>query len=763
MQNERKVVELPINDVLPNRFQPRIKFDEDSINELALSIKKYGVIQPIVVRKIGNKYEIIAGERRYKASVIAGKNTIPAIVSDLTDKDSVEIALIENVQREDLTPIEKAISYKKILDMGYINQEELAIKVGKSQSAIANTLRLLNLCEEAQEALLENKISERHARSLLKIKDESKQILMLNKIINERLTVRKTDEEIEKMFNENNNSFSNSTEFNGIPTTLQNDEIVSIPDNNFVNPVNNNLPGFMNIDKIENEAKDINTPNTKPEVNMDQLLNPTGTVAPVIPESEELHSNKFFNFFDEPSDTETSSSSTEHTIPTFEVPTIPSMPQTMNIPSVPTLDISPFEVPTVSNEPQTMNIPSVPTLDISPFEVPTVPNEPQTMDMPSVPTADIPSFDVPAMSNEPQTMNIPSVPTLDISPFEVPTVPNEPQTMDMPSVPTADIPSFDVPAMSNEPQTMNIPSVPTFNVSSAPVIPTIPESEELHNNNIFNFYDESDDTETSSSSTEHTIPTFDVPAMSNEPQTMNMPSVPTLDISSFDVPAMPSEPQTMDIPSIPTEDIPSFDVPAMPNEPQTMDMPSIPTEDIPSFNVPAMPSEPQTMDIPSVPTVDIPSIDVPAMPNEPQTMDIPSVPTVDIPTFDVPAMPSEPQTMDIPSVPTVDIPTFDVPAMPNEPQTMDIPNTSMSMNEPIIPSIEVGPIPNPYINMDNNKTVELPQTQSTSTNVNIKYALEEVRNLERKLENMGYILEVDELDLPDTYQILFKIQKKSQN
>ena len=663
MQNERKVVELPINDVLPNRFQPRIKFDEDSINELALSIKKYGVIQPIVVRKIGNKYEIIAGERRYKASVIAGKNTIPAIVSDLTDKDSVEIALIENVQREDLTPIEKAISYKKILDMGYINQEELAIKVGKSQSAIANTLRLLNLCEEAQEALLENKISERHARSLLKIKDESKQILMLNKIINERLTVRKTDEEIEKMFNENNNSFSNSTEFNGIPTTLQNDEIVSIPDNNFVNPVNNNLPGFMNIDKIENEAKDINTPNTKPEVNMDQLLNPTGTVAPVIPESEELHSNKFFNFFDEPSDTETSSSSTEHTIPTFEVPTIPSMPQTMNIPSVPTLDISPFEVPTV---------------------------------------------------------------------------PNEPQTMDMPSVPTADIPSFDVPAMSNEPQTMNIPSVPTFNVSSAPVIPTIPESEELHNNNIFNFYDESDDTETSSSSTEHTIPTFDVPAMSNEPQTMNMPSVPTLDISSFDVPAMPSEPQTMDIPSIPTEDIPSFDVPAMPNEPQTMDMPSIPTEDIPSFNVPAMPSEPQTMDIPSVPTVDIPSIDVPAMPNEPQTMDIPSVPTVDIPTFDVPAM-------------------------PNEPQTMDIPNTSMSMNEPIIPSIEVGPIPNPYINMDNNKTVELPQTQSTSTNVNIKYALEEVRNLERKLENMGYILEVDELDLPDTYQILFKIQKKSQN
>ena len=131
--NEKKVVELSLNDVLPNRFQPRIKFDEESINELAMSIKKYGVIQPIVVRQIGDKYEIIAGERRYKASVIAGKETIPAIIYELSDKDSVEIALLENVQREDLTPIEKAISYKKILDMGYINQEGLAEKIGNKE------------------------------------------------------------------------------------------------------------------------------------------------------------------------------------------------------------------------------------------------------------------------------------------------------------------------------------------------------------------------------------------------------------------------------------------------------------------------------------------------------------------------------------------------------------------------------------------------------------------------------------------------------
>jgi ParB family chromosome partitioning protein len=199
---EKEVLILNIDDVLPNRFQPRIKFKEENINELAESIKEHGVIQPIVVRKISDKYEIIAGERRYKASILAGKTTIPAIVTDLDDKNSAEVALIENVQRQNLTPIEEAISYKKILDMGYINQTDLAEKLGKTQSTIANKLRLLNLDEEVQEALLNEKISERHARSLLKL-DKNKQVEMLNRIISERMTVRKTDEEINKILNNN--------------------------------------------------------------------------------------------------------------------------------------------------------------------------------------------------------------------------------------------------------------------------------------------------------------------------------------------------------------------------------------------------------------------------------------------------------------------------------------------------------------------------------------------------------------------------------
>ena len=185
----------------PHKRQPRIHFDEVKLNELAESIRKYGLIQPIIVRQIGTKYEIIAGERRFKASTLANKETIPAIIVNLSDRDSEEIALLENIQREDLTPIEEAVSYKRILDAGYITQEELAKKIGKSQSAIANKIRLLNLDDTVQDALLNGKISERHARSLLKIHKLDDQVTMLNRIISERLTVKMTDKEIEKLLN----------------------------------------------------------------------------------------------------------------------------------------------------------------------------------------------------------------------------------------------------------------------------------------------------------------------------------------------------------------------------------------------------------------------------------------------------------------------------------------------------------------------------------------------------------------------------------
>ncbi|MDD4607549.1 MAG: ParB/RepB/Spo0J family partition protein [Bacilli bacterium] len=251
MDIEKRITELNLADILPNRFQPRIKFSEEAINELSESIKEHGVIQPIVVRAIGDKYEIIAGERRYKASVLAGKNSIPAIITDLNDKDSAEVALIENVQRQDLTPIEEAISYKKILDMGF-TQEQLASKLGNKQSTIANKLRLLNLHEDVQEALLEGKISERHARSILRLNKSSQQIEILNKIIDNRLTVRKTDDEIDKILNQNDvvssdevevldvSAFEQPTEENTFSPTV--DSILGIrPIEERNNSMNNNI------------------------------------------------------------------------------------------------------------------------------------------------------------------------------------------------------------------------------------------------------------------------------------------------------------------------------------------------------------------------------------------------------------------------------------------------------------------------------------------------------------------------------------------
>ena len=239
--NSYKVIEVDINEILPNRFQPRIQFDEEEILELSDSIKEHGVIQPLVVRAIGDKYEIIAGERRYKASVLAGKETVPVIIKNLNDKDSAEIALIENIQRKNLTPIEEALSYKKILDMGYITQENLAIKLGKSQSSVANKIRLLNLSDEVQEALLDNKISERHARSLLRLKSSNDQNKMLSKIVNERLTVRKTDEEIDKLLDLKGIEEKEIKEEKG--EEIMNNEFNQIP-NVVTQPANNNFDIF---------------------------------------------------------------------------------------------------------------------------------------------------------------------------------------------------------------------------------------------------------------------------------------------------------------------------------------------------------------------------------------------------------------------------------------------------------------------------------------------------------------------------------------
>ncbi len=195
--SKNEVVYLYLDDIIPNRFQPREVFDDQALKELAVSIREHGVIQPIIVRKVENKYEIIAGERRYKASMMAGLTKIPAIIKNLDDRESSKVALIENLQRRDLTPIEEARTYQKILELeDNMTQEELAATMGKTQSSVSNKLRLLSLPEEVQDALLKEKISERHARSLLNVEDKNEQIKLLNRIIEEKMTVREVEREI---------------------------------------------------------------------------------------------------------------------------------------------------------------------------------------------------------------------------------------------------------------------------------------------------------------------------------------------------------------------------------------------------------------------------------------------------------------------------------------------------------------------------------------------------------------------------------------
>jgi len=199
MKMNKEVVMVRVSDIIPNRFQPRLTFDEEALNELANSIKEHGIIQPLILRDLGSKYEIIAGERRYKASQLAGLTEVPAIIGSMDDQTSAELELKEKIQRKDLTAIEEAKSYKIILDMGRFTQDELAKRMGKSQSTIANKMRLLSLTNEVQVALMNNLISERHARCLLQIRDEEKQKEVLNKIITERMNVRDTDDYIKNM------------------------------------------------------------------------------------------------------------------------------------------------------------------------------------------------------------------------------------------------------------------------------------------------------------------------------------------------------------------------------------------------------------------------------------------------------------------------------------------------------------------------------------------------------------------------------------
>ncbi len=194
-EERNNATEIELSQIRSNPYQPRKVFDEEALNELADSIKVYGVVEPVILKKSVKGYEIVAGERRCKASKIAGLTTVPAIIKDFTDEEMMEIALLENIQREDLNPVDTAISISNILQVRDMTQEEFSKKFGKSRSYITNLLGLLNLPKSVQELVKNGKLSMSHARCLSKIDDEEKVINLANKIIKENLNVR----DIEKM------------------------------------------------------------------------------------------------------------------------------------------------------------------------------------------------------------------------------------------------------------------------------------------------------------------------------------------------------------------------------------------------------------------------------------------------------------------------------------------------------------------------------------------------------------------------------------
>ena len=191
---EKKGVEtLKITDVEPNREQPRKNFNEDALLELSDSIKQYGVIQPLIVQKKQDRYEIIAGERRWRAAKMAGIKEIPVIIKDYSDQQIMEISLIENIQREDLNPIEEAMAYKNLMEEFHLKQDEIAERVSKSRTAVTNSMRLLKLDKRVQQMMIDDMITAGHARTLITIEDPDVQYNIATKIFDEKLSVRETE------------------------------------------------------------------------------------------------------------------------------------------------------------------------------------------------------------------------------------------------------------------------------------------------------------------------------------------------------------------------------------------------------------------------------------------------------------------------------------------------------------------------------------------------------------------------------------------
>ena len=440
MQNNTSVVKLDINLIIPNKYQPRKVFDDNALESLADSIKQYGIINPILVRKKDDKYEIIAGERRFRSAQKLGLTEVPVIIKDASEQQMAELALIENLQRQNLSPIEEAKSYEEIMRIGNQTQASLATKVGKSQSFIANKIRLLSLPEEIQDALANKKISERHARSLLNIPDKEKQIEILNRIIDEKLTVKET----EQIINE---------------TQIDEDEIKkAISD----------IMKSLNIEETEEENK-------KEEKEDDNMNN--GNFFPNYDNNNAMNTNASLNMMNMQSMNQPPMEPVPEVVmptPSVDMQTQMVNPQMNPIPSFDQFSANPIPTPEV-NVQNNLNPMDNFMNNMMPQNNPNTP----MMEMPQV--NDAPIFGTQFGTSTPQPALIqPEIPTM------MPPIVDEPlfnPNAIMPQAQPVDVPtSFEMPVTNNEPVI-------------APPVDKLLELQDLLNANGYNYKVYSNDTE----------------------------------------------------------------------------------------------------------------------------------------------------------------------------------------------------------------------------------------------------------------------------
>ena len=425
MGQEEKITKISIDLIIPNAHQPRKIFNNESLKELSLSIKEYGILNPILVRKKDNLYEIIAGERRYRAAKLANLTEVPVIIKEVDELKLAEIALIENLQRENISPIEEAKSYEEILKLSNLREQDLSNMVGKSQSYISNKLRLLKLPPVIQEALINKKISERHARSLITVNDIDKQTELLNRVINEKLTVKEldtiinekeiTDAEIKSAIDDIMKSLNISNDLEN--NKKEEKESDKMNNGNFFPNTNQNLGTDQNISLNSMNMQTLNTMPNQPLPGEMPVAGPA-----TMPSFDVQQPSSTYN---QPTQEIPAASPMASTspIPNFGISPMPEAPA----PQVPTLEV-PSAMPSI--EPLVQNTPVDNNMGMPlSYEQPVGPeiSAPNPMmDQPLFdPNSQILPQSQPAMPTEP---SVPSMPSYEVPvTTEMPLPPVEPQ------------------------------------------------------------------------------------------------------------------------------------------------------------------------------------------------------------------------------------------------------------------------------------------------------------------------------------------------